>query len=172
LLRRAHEFVPEGVDGADLFPFVQRAFVNIAQARVSTSGAEMIELGYLDKNDPVIASQDQQIKRAKDMCLGLIKAGYRPPMPATLTALGEPARAAFRVAVYGFQQGGFASEHDALIAEKVAHILTGGNRPAGAKMTEWDVLDLEREAFVSLVGTEKSQDRIRHMLMTGKPLRN
>lgn len=172
LLRRAQEFVPEGIDGGDLFPYVQRAFVNIAQARVSTSGAEMIELGYLDKEDPVVASQDQQIKRAKDMCLGLIKSGYRPPLPATLTALGEPARAAFRVAVYGFQLGGFASEHDALIAEKVANILTGGDRPAGAKMTEWDVLDLEREAFVSLVGTEKSQERIKQMLMTGKPLRN
>jgi 3-hydroxyacyl-CoA dehydrogenase len=68
--------------------------------------------------------------------------------------------------------GGFASEHDALIAEKIAHILTGGNRRAGAKMTEQDVLDLEREAFVSLVGTEKSQARIQAMLMTGTPLRN
>ena len=118
------------------------------------------------------ASFDQQIKRAKDVCLGLIQAGYRPPLPATLIAYGEPMRAVFKAAVYGFTLGGFASEHDALIAGKVANILTGGNRAPGTTMTEQDVLDLEREAFVSLVGTEKSQQRIQTMLATGKPLRN
>lgn len=172
LLRRAHKYVPEGIGDAELFPFVQRAFENIALAKVSTSGAEMIQNGHLDENDVVCPSFDQQIKRAKDVCLGLVKMGYRPPLPATLTALGEPARAKFKIALYGFQLGGFASEHDAFIAEKVANILTGGNRRPGAKMTEQDVLDLEREAFVSLVGTEKSQARIQQMLMTGKPLRN
>ena len=172
MLRRACEYVPANVPGGDLFPYVQRAFENISLAKISTSGAEMVENGHLSEHDIISASGDQQIKRAKDVCLGMIKAGYKPPLPATMTALGEPARAAFRVALYGFQQGGFASEHDALIAEKVAHILTGGDRPAGAKVTEQDILDLEREAFVSLVGTEKSQARIQQMLMTGKPLRN
>jgi len=172
LLRRAHKYVPDNVGEANLFPFVQRAFENIALAKVSTSGAEMIENGHLDENDIVCPSFDQQVKRAKDVCLGLIKMGYKPPLPAKLTALGEPARAKFRIALYGFQLGGFASEHDALIAEKVGHILTGGDRRPGTKMTEQDVLDLEREAFVSLVGTEKSQARIQNMLMTGKPLRN
>jgi 3-hydroxyacyl-CoA dehydrogenase len=172
LLRRAHKYVPEGVNDAELFPFVQRAFENIALAKVSTSGAEMVENGHLDENDFICPSFDQQIKRAKDVCLGLVKMGYKPPLPATLTALGEPARAKFRIALYGFQLGGFASEHDALIAEKVGTILTGGDRRPGTKMKEQDVLDLEREAFVSLVGTEKSQARIQQMLMTGKPLRN
>ncbi len=172
LLRRAHKYVSESVGDAELFPFVQRAFENIALAKVSTSGAEMVQNGHLDEEDIICPSFDQQIKRAKDVCLGLVKMGYRPPLPATLTALGEPARAKFRIALYGFQLGGFASEHDALIAEKVGHILTGGDRRPGTKMTEQDVLDLEREAFVSLVGTEKSQARIQQMLMTGKPLRN
>ncbi len=172
MLRRAQSYVPANVVDADLFPYVRRAFENIAQAKVSTSGAEFVELGYLSEHDRIEPSFDQQIKRAKDVCLGLNRMGYRPPLPATLTALGEPARAAFRVALYGFQQGGFASEHDVLIAEKVAHALTGGNRAAGAKMSEQDVLDLEREAFVSLCGTEKSQERIKAMLTTGKPLRN
>lgn len=172
MLRRAQEYVPANVPDADLFPFIQRAFENISTAKVSTSGAEFVELGYLSEQDVICASGDQQIKRAKDMCLGMNQMGYRPPLPATMTALGEPARAAFRVAVYGFELGGFASEHDALIAEKVAHILTGGDRPAGSKVTEQDILDLEREAFLSLVGTEKSQARIQNMLMTGKPLRN
>ena len=172
MLRRAQEYVPANVQGGDLFPYVQRAFQNIATAVVSTSGAEMVENGHLSEQDIICASGDQLIKRAKDVCLGMIQAGYTPPLPATMTALGEPARAAFRVAMYGFELGGFASEHDVLIAEKVAHILTGGDRPAGSKVTEQDILDLEREAFVSLVGTEKSQARIQSMLMTGKPLRN
>lgn len=172
MLRRAQEYVPSNVPEADLFPFIQRAFENISTAKVSTSGAEFVELGYLSTQDVISASGDQQIKRAKDLCLGMNQAGYRPPLPATMTALGEPARAAFRVAVYGFELGGFASEHDGLIAEKVAYILTGGDRPAGSKVTEQDILDLEREAFLSLVGTEKSQARIQGMLMTGKPVRN
>ena len=172
LLRRAQEYVPANIQGGDLFPYVQRAFENIALAKISTSGAEMVENGHLSTHDIICPSFEQQIKRAKDVCLGLIASGYRPPLPATLTALGEPARAAFRVALYGFSLGGFASEHDVLIGEHVANILTGGDRAAGSKMTEQDVLDLEREAFVSLVATEKSQARIQQMLMTGKPLRN
>ena len=172
MLRRAQAYLPAGVINPDPFPYVRRAFENISTAKVSTSGAEYIELGYLTESDIVVASFDQQAKRAKDVCLGLIQAGYRPPLPATMTAYGEAMRASFRVAVYGFQLGGYASEHDALIAERVAHILTGGDRAPGTKMTEQDVLDLEREAFVSLVGTEKSQQRIQHMLMSGKPLRN
>jgi 3-hydroxyacyl-CoA dehydrogenase len=172
LLRRACEYVPGNVAGGDLFPYVQRAFENISLAKVSTSGAELVENGHLSEHDVISASGDQQIRRAKDVCLGMSRAGYKPPLPAVMTALGEPARAAFRVALYGFQQGGFASEHDVLIAEKVAHILTGGDRVAGSKVTEQDILDLEREAFVSLVGMEKSQARIQQMLMTGKPLRN
>jgi len=72
------------------FPYVRRAFENIAMAKVSTSGAEYIDLGYLTDDNPVIANFDQQVKRAKDLCLGLITAGYRPPKPATLTALANP----------------------------------------------------------------------------------
>ncbi|GMV98877.1 MAG: 3-hydroxyacyl-CoA dehydrogenase [Candidatus Hydrogenedentota bacterium] len=172
MVRRAFDYVPASVTDADVGPYIRRAFEDIATAKVSTSGAEMIELGYLSANDVVIASFDQQVKRAKDMCLGMVKAGYRAPRPATMQALGDGAKALFRVAVYGFQLGGFASEHDAYIAEKIAHILTGGNRTAGTVITEQDVLDLEREAFLSLVGTEKTQQRIQHMLTTGKPLRN
>lgn len=172
MLRRALEFTPPGVSDADPFPYVRRAFENIATAKVSTSGVEYVELGYLGADNQVVASLDQQIKRAKDTCLGLVKMGYRPPMPPALTALGEPARAAFRVGLNDFKRGGFASDHDVLIGEKIANVLTGGDRAPGSKMSEQDVLDLEREAFVSLVGTEKTQQRIQHMLTTGKPLRN
>jgi 3-hydroxyacyl-CoA dehydrogenase len=172
MLRRAQAYVPSTVIGADYFPFVRRAFENIAMAKVSTSGPELIELGYLTENDVICANWDHQIRRAKDVCLGLVMAGYTAPKPATLVALGEPARAAFRSAVYQMTLGGYASEHDAFIAEKLANVLTGGDRAPGARMTEQDVLDLEREAFLSLCGTEKTQQRMQHMLASGKPLRN
>ncbi len=172
MLRRAMAFLPDGVQDTDPLPYVRRAFENIATAKVSTSGGEYVDLGYLTNDNPIVASLDQQVKRAKDVCLGLNKAGYVPPRPASLVAFGEPMRAAFRVALYGFQLGGYASEHDVFISEKIAHILTGGERAPGTKITEQDVLDLEREAFLSLVGTEKTQQRIQAMLTTGKPLRN
>ena len=172
MLRRALGYVPANVPGADAFPYVRRAFEAIAMAKVSTSGPELIELGYLTEQDVVCANWDHQIKRAKDVCRALILAGYTPPKPATLIALGEPARAAFRSGIYQLTLAGYASEHDALIAEKLANVLTGGERAAGTRMTEQDVLDLEREAFLSLCGTEKTQQRMQHMLATGKPLRN
>ena len=171
MLVRAMEYIPPGVQ-VEPFPFIRRAFENIATAKVGTSGLEMIEFGYLRTSDIVLPNYDHQIQKAKQVCLGLAISGYTPPQPPRLVALGEPVRAAFRAGVWGMQQGGFASEHDAVIAEKVAHILTGGNRFPGTKITEQDVLDLEREAFVSLCGTEKTQARMQHMLVSGKPLRN
>jgi len=171
LLVRALEQIPANV-AADPFPFVRRAFENIATAKVGTSGAEVVELGYFRTTDIVLPNFDHQVQRAKDVCLGLIKAGYTPPKPPRLYALGETNLAAFRAAVWGMNQAGFASEHDMLISEHLAKILCGGDRMQGAAMTEQDVLDLECEAFVSLCGTEKTQARIQNMLATGKPLRN
>ena len=171
MLVRALECIPPNVE-IEPFPFIRRSFEDIATAKVATSGAEAIDLGYFRTTDIVFPSFDQQIRKAKDVCLALIKAGYRAPLPPKLVALGEPVRAAFRSTVWGMQQAGWASEHDALIANKVAHILTGGDRFPGTPITEQDVLDLECEAFLSLCGTEKTQARIQHMLATGKPLRN
>jgi len=172
MLRRALRFVPASLQEGNPFPYVRRAFEDIAMAKVSTSGPELIELGYFTGHDIICTNFDQQIKRAKDVCRGLVISGYRPPLPAKLTALGEPVRSAFRAALFNLQQGGYASEHDVLIAMHVANILTGGDRVPGSKMTEQDVLDLECEAFLSLCGTKKSQERMQQMLATGKPLRN
>jgi 3-hydroxyacyl-CoA dehydrogenase len=171
MLVRALEFCPPGVE-VDPFPFIRRAFENIATAKVGTSGAEVIELGYFRASDIVQPNYEHQVARAKNVCLGLIKAGYTAPRPPRLWALGPDVKAAFKSAVWGMQQNGWASEHDAFIAEKIANILSGGNRLKGTPVTEQDILDLEREAFVSLCGTEKTQARIQHMLATGKPLRN
>ena len=171
MLVRALEFVPEGLQ-VDPFPFVRRAFEAIATAKVGTSGAEVIELGYLRESDIVLPNYDHQIAKAKDVCLGLVKAGYTAPRRPRLIALGDGPRAAFQQALWGMQEAGWASEHDALIANKVAYVLTGGNRLLGTSITEEDLHELEAEAFVSLCGTEKTQARIQHMLVSGKPLRN
>ncbi|MCA1902028.1 MAG: 3-hydroxyacyl-CoA dehydrogenase/enoyl-CoA hydratase family protein [Candidatus Hydrogenedens sp.] len=168
---RALELIPEGVS-ADPFPFIRRSFEDIAMAKVGTSGAEVVELGYLRPTDIIEPNFELQVGRAKNVCLSLIQAGYRPPRPPRLWALGETPRAAFEAAVWGMKEAGFASEHDMLIATKVAYILTGGDRAEGTPITEQDLLDLECEAFCSLCGTEKTQQRIQHMLTTGKPLRN
>ena len=172
MLRRALAYLPDSIIDGDPFPYVRRAFEAIGMAKVSTSGPELMELGYFTEHDAVCVNLDHQVRRAKDMCRGLAIAGYTPPAPARMYALGEPVRAAFRSAVYQMQLGGFASEHDALIAEKLANTLTGGDRMPGQPVTEQDILDLERESMLSLCGTEKTQERIRHMLQTGKPLRN
>ncbi len=168
---RALELIPESVN-ADPFPFIRRSFEDIAMAKVGTSGAEVVELGYLRPTDIIEPNFELQVGRAKNVCLSLIQAGYRPPRPPKLWALGETPRAAFEAAVWGMKEAGFASEHDMLIATKVAYILTGGDRAEGTPITEQDLLDLECEAFCSLCGTEKTQQRIQHMLTTGKPLRN
>jgi 3-hydroxyacyl-CoA dehydrogenase len=172
MLRRALEDMPTNVDNIDPEPFLRRAFMNIALAKVGTSGKEVVEFGYLTKHDIIFPSFDQQVKKAKDVCLALVQEGYEPPTPKPLTAFGEPIRAVFKAGLYPMRLGGYASEHDEMIANKIGWILTGGDRRPGTKMSEQDVLDLEREAFVSLIGTEKSQQRVQHMLTTGKPLRN
>lgn len=171
MLVRSLEYVPENVQ-VDAFPYVRRAFEDIATAKVGTSGAEVIELGYWRPTDIIEPNFELQVGRAKDVCLGLIKAGYRPPRPPRLWALGDSAKAAFEMAVWGMKEAGHASEHDMLISTKIANILCGGNRLAGTPVTEQDILDLECEAFCSLCGTEKTQQRIQSMLATGKPLRN
>lgn len=169
---RAFEYMPENIQPNDVFPFIRRAFETIAMAKVGTSGAEVVELGYFRNSDLVLPNYDHQIQRAKNVCRGLVLSGYTPPRKPRLRALGASGKAAFEAAVWGMQQAGFASEHDKLISTHLAHILTGGDRLVGTPMCEQDFLDLEREAFVSLCGTEKTQARIQNMLATGKPLRN
>ena len=172
MLRRALAYVPDTVPEPDPFSYVRRAFESIGMAKVSTSGPELIDLGYLDESDVVCVNLDQQLRQAKNVCLGMVIAEYAPPRPARLYALGEPAAAVFRSAVYQYRLGGYATEHDALIAEHLAWVLTGGDRTPGTPMSEQDVLDLECEAFCALCRTEKTKARMQHMLQTGKPLRN
>jgi 3-hydroxyacyl-CoA dehydrogenase len=160
-----------GVDGVDPLPFLRKAFDLIAFARVSMSGAEAARM-FLTPADSLSANPDRLIADAKQVALGLARAGYRRGRPRTdVPALGRPALAHFRMIVHNGLAGGLISEHDARLATHVATILCGGDRSPGAA-SEQDFLDLEREAFLSLLGTPKTRERIQHMLKHGRPLRN
>jgi 3-hydroxyacyl-CoA dehydrogenase len=167
---RAHDRCA-GVDGADPFPFLKRAFDLIGFARVSTSGRQALKM-FLTPADSVSPNPDRLIADAKEVALGMARAGWRPGRPRTdVPVLGRPALTTFRVGIHNAQRGGHISEHDAMVAGKVAAILCGGDRAPGVA-SEQHFLDLEREAFLSLLGTQKTRDRIQHMLKEGKPLRN
>ncbi len=160
-----------GVEGADPFPFVRAAFENIALAKVAGSGF-LARQRFLSPADVVCLNPDRLILDAKALALGLAHAGHRPGRPRTdVPVLGRSAIAAFKAGIHNMLRGGFISEHDATVGAKVATILCGGDREAGVT-TEQHLLDLEREAFLSLLGTKKTLERIQHTLKTGKPLRN
>ncbi len=151
---------------------VQKAFEVIAFAKVSGSAHEAVELGYLREDTPIVLSRDHLIARAKEEVLKLAE-DYQPPEPPELILPGEGGRLAIYSAVDNFVKAGTISPHDALIGKKLANVLTGGERADGIEPVEEQyLLDIEREAFVSLAGEGKSQERMAHMLKTGKPLRN
>jgi 3-hydroxyacyl-CoA dehydrogenase len=173
-LRMVERYTSElnGVSGVDLLPFIGQASLNIAMAKVATSAEEAKSLKYLRNTDGISLNTSRQLFEAKQRALGLAGAGYRPPLPPLLPAAGYDAEKTIGARVWGMVEGGFASPHDALIANKVAHILCGGPVAAGTLLPEQHFLDLEREAFLSLCGEQKSQERVQFMLMNNKPLRN
>ncbi|MFL6231230.1 MAG: 3-hydroxyacyl-CoA dehydrogenase, partial [Pyrinomonadaceae bacterium] len=173
MLVRALDSIPAGMDDADPFPYLKRAFETIALAKVSTSAAEARGLGFLREDDTVSMNADRLINDAKQQVLALAQAGYTPPAKRTdILAMGNPALATLKIGIHQMLRGGFISEHDALIGEKLARILTGGDLNHPTRVSEQYLLDLEREAFLSLLGTRKTQERMAHTLKTGKPLRN
>jgi 3-hydroxyacyl-CoA dehydrogenase len=171
MLIRANERAAGG-DSLDLTHALRPIFENIATAKVSTSGEEARALGYLRRSDSISMNRDRQIADAKQTALAMVRAGYHPPAPAEIRVLGEEFLALAKLAIYGMVRGEFATEFDGVVARKLAYILAGGLITAAQAVPEQYVLDLEREAFVSLCGERKTQERIAHTLKTGKPLRN
>ncbi len=157
----------------DPLPFLQKALQTIGMAKVSTSAAEARSFAFLDLADQIVMNRDHQIVEAKGLVLELASAGYTAPVRGkTCYAAGRDALAALRAGLYVMQQGGYMSEYDLHVSNKVAYILCGGDLSSGQWVDEQYFLDLEREAFVSLCGEPKTLERIKHMLETGKPLRN
>lgn len=171
MLWRALEGLPDGTD-VDYLPFVSRTFQNIAMARVATSGAEAREFGYFRKSDGVSYDRARHLTEAKGRVVGMAESGYHPPARRSYRLPGESGIATLDMMIDTLVAGGYASEHDALIARKVAVVLCGGPSGHAHEVTEQQVLDLEKEAFISLCGEPKSQERMQHMLTTNKPLRN
>jgi 3-hydroxyacyl-CoA dehydrogenase len=168
---RANEQAPSG-DTVDLFHTLRPIFQNIATARVSTSGEEGRELGFLRPSDQISMNRDRLVADAKQTALSMVRAGYHAPAPAEIRVLGEEFLAAAKLGIHMLVRGEYASEYDAVVARKLAYILAGGGITAPQTVSEQYMLDLEREAFVSLCGERKTQERMAHTLKTGKPLRN
>jgi 3-hydroxyacyl-CoA dehydrogenase len=153
-------------------PFLQKAFETIAMAETSSSALEAQEMGYLDEDDRVVMNADHLLSAAKREVEDLAD-GYVPPERGkNVYAAGKTARAALEVAIKTAQWGRYASSYDGVIAGHVARALTGGNLSLPQWVPEEYLLELEREAFLDLLGNEKTHERIAHMLQTGKPLRN
>ena len=173
MLLRTMDSIPRGVDDADPFPFVKRAFETIALAKVATSAEEARSTGFLSTDDSVSMNSDRLIADAKKEVLALAASGYvQPQQRKDILALGAPGLATLKLGIHQMKRAGYISDHDAEIGTQLARILTGGDLNHPTRVSEQYLLDLEREAFLSLVGTRKTQERIAHMLKTGKPLRN
>jgi 3-hydroxyacyl-CoA dehydrogenase len=158
---------------SDPLPFVQKAFETVALAKVSTSGPEAKRLGYLAATDTFTMNRERLLADAKAKALERVREGYVKPAARTSIPVGGASLgAALKLGVHLAWRAGRASDHDALIGRKVAHIFAGGDLPHAATVDESYLLDLEREAFLSLLGERKTLERIQHTLKTGKPLRN
>jgi 3-hydroxyacyl-CoA dehydrogenase len=156
----------------DVWPFVVRAFSNVAMAKVSGSADELRALGYLREGDQVTLAPDRLVHDAKQRVLALAT-NFRPGEPATgLRAPGRSAAASLASQLWNMRQGGFITEYEEHLGKTVAGVLTGGDVPPGTIVSEQDLLDLEREAFLRLCGERRTLERIQHMLKKGKPLRN
>jgi 3-hydroxyacyl-CoA dehydrogenase len=163
--------LPNGVD-FDLQKVANKVFETIATAKVSTSALEARELNFLNRQDGITMNGDHLLYDAKQAVISLYDSGYQPPVRKKIPVVGESGYAALLLAAQSMHLSGYATEHDVKIAKKLAYVIAGGKVPYGTEVDEQYLLDLEREAFLSLVGERKSQERMQHMLVKGKPLRN
>ena len=171
MVARAAEQMTPG--STDFLPSIQRAFEAIGFAKVSTSAPDAQRLGYLRPIDAVTMNRERLIADAKAKALQRVAEGYQPPAPRTAIPVGGDAvLAPLKLGIHLAWRAGRISDHDALIGRKLATIMAGGSLPHPSTVTEQQLLDLEREAFLSLVAERKTQERIQHTLKTGKPLRN
>ncbi|MBI5482785.1 MAG: 3-hydroxyacyl-CoA dehydrogenase/enoyl-CoA hydratase family protein [Deltaproteobacteria bacterium] len=171
MLKRWMAGIPDDAS-YDPIPMIKQAFMTIGLANVATSAEEAREAKFLLPQDGVTLRRENLIHDAKQVALGMWKAGYRRPRPATFRLPGKSGGAMFEWFVYNLKAGHQASEHDEKVMKHLTRILCGGDTSQYARVSEQHILDLEREAFLSLCGEPKSQERMQYMLMNNKPLRN
>jgi 3-hydroxyacyl-CoA dehydrogenase len=171
MLARAMSRLPSPT--ADPLPAVQQAFETVALAKVSASGPDAARLGYLSVLDTFSMNRERLIADAKARALARVAEGYRAPQPRQAIPVGgESLAAALKLGVHMAWRAGRATDHDVVVGRALAHIFAGGNLPHATTVSEQHLLDLEREAFLRLLGEPKTLARIQHTLTTGKPLRN
>ena len=160
------------VENAEPLAALQRAFLQMGQAKVATSAEEARGMNILTPADRIVLNRDHLLSEAKKEVLHMVAAGYKPPAPEMIYAAGRDALAAIRIGAWMFQEGNYITQYDHHIAGKLAYVMCGGELTRGQWVSEGYILDLEREAILSLFGDERTQARMWNILQTGKPLRN
>jgi 3-hydroxyacyl-CoA dehydrogenase len=163
---------PLRTPGVVAFPFLERLFTQIGQGEVAKSAVEAQEMGILGPCDRIVINRDHLLAEAKREVLHLAEAGYCPPPPEKVYAAGRDTLSGLKAGLYNFREAGLITEYESIIGSKLIHVMTGGNLSQPAWMDEGYFLDLEREAFLSLCGEKKTQERMWHLLQKGKVLRN
>jgi 3-hydroxyacyl-CoA dehydrogenase len=173
-VHKATHIRPQGRgESVELMEAMKQAFEIVALAKVSTSAMEAKGLGFLSPGDNISMNRERVLCDAKERALELVHEGYRPlSMRSDITAPGESILATLKMGIHIMRGGEFITDHEVKIASKVAHVLCGGEVNPGTLVSEQYLLDLEREAFISLAGEKKTQERIQFTLKTGKTLRN
>jgi 3-hydroxyacyl-CoA dehydrogenase len=173
MLLRALDGVPADPE-ADPFTYVKEVFLDIGMAKVSTSGEEARRLRYLSPQDSISMNRDRQISDSKQVALDLVRLGYRPGQPRQdIRALGQPAFTKMKLGLHLMRRAEYVSDYDVVVATQLAKVLSGGGEFTSPQLvSEQYLLDLEREAFLSLCGQRKTVERIQFTLKKGKPLRN
>ena len=160
------------VENAEVLAPLQRAFLQMGQAKVATSAEEARGMNILGPADRIVMNRDHLLAEAKKEVLHLIASGYKPPAPELVYAAGRDALAAIRIGTWLFAEGRYITQYDHHIAGKLAYVMCGGDLTRQQWVSEQYILDLEREAILSLFGEERTQARMWNILQTGKPLRN
>ncbi len=160
------------IPNADPISVIQKVFEQIATAKVATGAQEAVEFGFFGPGDRIVMNRDFLLAEAKRTALAMVAEGYRPPAPERIYAAGRDVLAALRAAVWGMQQAGWATEHDAVVAGKLAWLMCGGDLSEPTWVPEEYMLDLERKVFVELCHEPKTLARMAYLLEHNKPLRN
>lgn len=159
-------------ENAEPLAALQRAFLQMGQAKVATSAEEARGMNILMSSDRIVLNRDHLLTQAKKEVLHMISSGYKPPAPESIFSAGRDALAALRIGAWMFQEGNYITQYDHHIAGKLAYVMCGGELTRPQWVSEQYILDLEREAILSLFGEERTQARMWNILQTGKPLRN
>jgi 3-hydroxyacyl-CoA dehydrogenase len=160
------------VENAEPLAALQKAFLQMGQAKVATSAEEARGMNILNPQDRIVLNRSHLLAEAKKEVLHMVAAGYKPPAPEPIYAAGRDALAAIRIGAWMFKEGQYITQYDHHVAGKLAYVMCGGELTRPQWVSEQYILDLEREAILSLFGEEKTQARMWSILQTGKPLRN